>query len=121
MVIWLGIGAAAVLVLIAPQDALVRVFFADDLQADLLRVVAAVTVLWSVAEARALWRGIGSSPVWHTAGWVGLGFLGFSLLTSYPTALFFSFPLLVGATLSTAMLLAESWRGTVLTQHRRSH
>jgi hypothetical protein len=119
MVIWLGIGVAAAMVLFAPRDALITLFFAEEIQTELLRVVAAVTVLWSAVETRALWRGIGSSPVWRATGWIGLALLGVALLTSYPTALFFSFPLLVGATLSTAMVLAESWRETVLTQNGR--
>lgn len=119
MVMWLGVGGAALLVLFAPQDALLRLFFADALQAELLRLVAAVMVGWSIIETRAVWRGLRNTATWRAVGWIGLGLLVFALLTSYPTALFFSFPLIVGATLSTAMLLAESWREAVMSRHQR--
>lgn len=119
MVMWLGIGVAAVLVVVAPADTLSALFPADDFAAELLRIVAAVTIVWSLLESRATWRSLERTPTWRVAGWVGLTLLVLALLLSYPTALFFSFPLIVGASLSTAMTLAESWRESVLAAQPR--
>ena len=114
MLIRIAILIAALFLFLAPLDVVVSLFVANQLQADLLRLVAAVTVGWAAAEIWAFWRGEQVSRQWQLAGLAGVVLLAMSLVMQNPTLTFFSFPLMVGSTLSALMALAESWRETVI-------
>ncbi len=111
-----GVGVAAVLLFVAPADMLLELFVADQLQVDLVRLVAGVALGWALLEAWAVWREIPIRQPWSLIGLAGVAMLAFGLVASMPTLIFFSFPLLVGSVLSTSLGLAESWRTAILAQ-----
>ena len=119
MVARAGVAAGALFLLLIPEDVFAELFLTDRVQVDFARLVAGVATIWAVGEAWTHWRGIPVSKAWSLVGITGVATFAFSLVASMPTLVFFSFPMLVGSTLSTLMEVAESWRTVVLTRETR--
>jgi len=103
----------------APSALLEGPFVQAPFQVGLLRFIGAAVIGWAVVDLLARHKGLRVPRSTRLMTITGFGLLAIGLLGPDMTMMFFSFPLLVGSMLSTSMVLADSWRSSVLASYQR--